>query len=112
MQGGELPGRILDKLPAKAEMILIGNLSEKDLVIPCSNFYFGSKKIRGFFFDRYLRDELDDDTRHKFFHDIALDLKNGGQLFGTKVAKEMKLEEWDQALNQISDKSQEGKIIL
>ncbi|CDW72789.1 zinc-binding dehydrogenase family protein [Stylonychia lemnae] len=112
MQGGDLPGKILDRLPAKSEMILIGNLAEKDLVVPCSNFYYDSKKIRGFFFDRYLREELDDETEHKFFHIIAQDLKNGGMIFGTKVAKEMKLEEWDQALNQISDKSQEGKIIL
>jgi hypothetical protein len=93
-------------------MILIGNLAEKDLKIPCQNFYFDSKKIRGFFLERFLREELDEDTQHKFFHQIAEDLRSGGQIFGTKIAKEMRLEEWDQALKQIDDKNLEGKIIL
>jgi hypothetical protein len=42
-------------------MVLIGNLSEKDLVLPCSNFFYESKKIRGFFLDRYLREELEEE---------------------------------------------------
>jgi hypothetical protein len=112
MQGGDMPGRILDRLPIKSDMIIIGNLAEQDLKLSCSNFYFDSKRIRGFFLLRFLREELDDDTRHKFFHFIAEDLKNGGKIFGTKIAKEMRLEEWDQALKSIDDKNLQGKIIL
>jgi len=93
-------------------MILMGNLEEKDLTLPCSSFFMDSKKICGFFLERYLKCELNEDTYHKFFHTIADDLKRGGELFGTKVGKEMKLEEWDQALNQIDSKNFEGKIIL
>eukprot|EP00347_Sterkiella_histriomuscorum_P006880 403351084 len=112
MSGGDLPGRILDKLPAKAEMIILGNLAEKELTIPCSSFFLDSKKIRGFFLERYLKEDLDEDTQHKFFHCIADDLKKGGSLFGTQIAKEMKLNEWEQALSQLDDRSLQGKIIL
>lgn len=101
MQGGDFPGKILNQLPAKSEMILIGNLAEKDLVISAQNFYFDQKRIRGFFLERFVKDELDENTLHKFYKYIADDLKNGGNLFGTKVAKEMRLEEWDQAIDQI-----------
>lgn len=112
MQGGDFPGKILNRLPAKTEMILMGNLAEEDLKIPAQNFYFQSKRVRGFFLERFLREELDEETQHKFFHCIAEDLKSGGKIFGTNVAKEMKLEEWDTALKQIDDKNLQGKIIL
>ena len=112
MQGGDFPGKILTKLPAKSEMIILGNLTEEELKIPAQNFFFESKRIRGFFLERYLREELDEETQHKFFHRIAEDMKSGGNVFGTNVAKEMKLEEWDTALKQIDDKNLQGKIIL
>jgi len=92
-------------LPLKSEMLILGSLSQKDLVLPASCFYFESKHIRGFFLERFIKEELNDQEYKNFCGIIADDLKNGGKIFGTKCAKEMKLEEWNQALNQIDNVS-------
>lgn len=112
MHGGDLPGRILQCLPQCSQMLVLGSLSQKNLVLPANCFYFQSKNIRGFFLERFMREELSQQEYKDFCRIIADDLKNGGKIFGTKVAKEMKLEEWNQALNQMDSVSKEGKIIL
>lgn len=56
--GGNLPGQIFDKMPQKSLMIVVGSLSEKDLILPASEFYLESKSIRGFFLEKFLKEEL------------------------------------------------------
>jgi hypothetical protein len=51
MLGGDLPGRVLHRLPTGSEMMVIGSLTNKDLVLPASTFYLENKQIRGFFLD-------------------------------------------------------------
>jgi hypothetical protein len=56
--------------------------------------------IRGFFLEDYLRNELSSQEYKEFSRMIADDLKNGSKLFGQlHIAKTMKLDEFDQALN-------------
>lgn len=80
-------------------MLILGSLTKQDLVIPASVFYFQSKCIRGFFLERFVTEELSQAEYRDFIRLIAEDLSAGGAVFGTKVAKEMRLEEWSQALN-------------
>ena len=95
MLGGEIPGKILQYLPVKSEMVILGNLSRKDLVLPASSFFFQSKKIRGFFLERFIEEELTEQEYKSFCTQIAQDINSGGKCFGTKIAKEMKLDEWN-----------------
>jgi len=39
-------------------------------------------------------------------------LASGGKLFGLKVVKVMKLDEWEEAIHQAKELASEGKVIL
>lgn len=58
MLGGDIPGRVFGLLPTNTLMVVIGSLTTQDLVIPAHSFYFESKKIRGFFLERFYEEEL------------------------------------------------------
>ena len=59
-----------------------------------------------------MQEELSKQEYLDFARFIAEDLKSGGKIFGTRVGKEMKLDEWNQALNQMDTVSKEGKKII
>lgn len=59
------------------------------------------KKICGFALTRYIQEELPKEKFNEFKKWISEDINSGGKLFGTKIAKEMKLEEWNKALDQV-----------
>jgi hypothetical protein len=38
--GGDMPGKILMRLPECSQMLVLGSLTKKDLVLPAAAFYF------------------------------------------------------------------------
>jgi hypothetical protein len=77
-----------------------------------TEFFVHNKKIWGFNLESYLREELSDDRRREFMKCIQDDINSGGKLFGAKVAREMELQEWNKAIEQVDQVCQEGKILL
>jgi len=47
-------------------MIVIGSLTQKDLILPAHSFYLENKRIRGFFLERFAREELNEGERKDF----------------------------------------------
>ncbi len=54
--GGDLASRIFKATPPKSHFILVGNLSEKDLVLPAQALFLEGKMIRGFSLERFIRE--------------------------------------------------------
>ena len=52
------------------------------------------------------------DRRKQFFKIIQDDINAGGKLFGTKIAKEFRLEDWNQALESVDKYADQGKVLL
>lgn len=92
-------------------MLLAGNVEGADLKISSKEFYMHNKKIRGFDFESYVMFEVDDERRKHLFEIIQDDINSGGEYFGSEIAQEFKLDEWQQALNSVEN-VQEGKRIL
>lgn len=105
--GGEMSGKLFSWMPSQSEMILVGNLSSQDMSLCTTEFFIHNKRIRGFNLEDYLRDEVSDDNRifnftynrKRFFQIIQDDINSGGKIFGATIAKEMNLDQWNEALN-------------
>ena len=112
--GGEMSGRIFEKMPMCSEMILLGNLSNESLKLNATEFFMHSKRIRGFNLEDYFYRELPEDRRKHFVEIIQDDFnKNSGELFGkVSIAKELKFDEWQQALQMVESLQDQGKILL
>jgi len=93
-------------------MILLGNLSNADLKICTSDFFMSNKRIRGFNLVYYLRDEVSEERRRQIYKIVEDDINAGGEYFGAKIAKEFKLEDYSQALDQVEQLQDEGKVLL
>ncbi|CDW83403.1 zinc-binding dehydrogenase family protein [Stylonychia lemnae] len=109
--GGDLTGRVFKMMPPKSQLIIVGNLSEKDLTLPVTQLFLEGKQIRGFFLERYLKEELTQAQFSQLCDVVREDFKNGGKVFGVSATKEMDLKEWDKALNEL-DNIHGGKILL
>ena len=46
----------------------------------------------------YIRDEMKDERRRDLMKIIEGDINAGGEYFGASIAKEFRLEDWNQAL--------------
>eukprot|EP00347_Sterkiella_histriomuscorum_P023523 403334315 len=109
--GGDLTGRIFNCMPPKSTLIMVGNLSNEDLKLPVTQLFVEGKQIKGFFLERYLREELPKATYNQFCDEIKEDFKSGGKKFGVQACKEMDLKDWDKALDQL-ESLHGGKILL
>ena len=109
--GSEWSGRLFSCMPRGSHMLLAGNVEGADLKILSKEFYMHNKKIRGFDFESYVMFEVDDERRKHLFEIIQDDINSGGEYFGSEIAQEFKLDEWQQALNSVEN-VQEGKRIL
>ena len=52
------------------------------------------------------------EERKKWFDYVAEDLYNGGAIFGSKIAKEVKLEDWLQAVEDSEKDASVGKYLI
>lgn len=100
-------------MPASSEMILLGNLSNKNLNLNATEFFMHNKRIRGFNLTDYVRCELSEERRKQLIGIIQEDISAGGKFFGAKVAKEFRFaEDWSKALDQVERLQNQGKVLL
>ena len=52
------------------------------------------------------------EERRKWFDYVADDLKNGGAIFGSRIVKEVPLEEWEAAIPDSEKSASEGKYLI
>jgi len=63
--GGELPGKIFEKMLSGSEMIVIGNLSHTPLVINSGDMIFTQKVIKGFLMSTWIN-SISKEEKHKW----------------------------------------------
>lgn len=96
--GSEKSGTLFEQMPANSEMIVLGNISNASLKLSTTEFFMHNKRIRGFNVISYIRDEMKDERRRDLMKIIEDDINSGGEYFGASIAKEFRLEDWNQAL--------------
>ena len=52
------------------------------------------------------------EERRKWFDYVGDDLHNGGKIFGSKIAKEVPLEDWKNAIYDSEKVASEGKYLI
>lgn len=62
-------------MPDKSCLVVVGNLSNEDLQLPITRLFVEGKQIKGFFLERYLREELSQATFNQFCEEIKQDFK-------------------------------------
>ena len=90
----------------------MGNLAGADLKLCTTEFFMHNKRIRGFNLENYVAKELSDENRRHYFKIIQDDINSGGEIFGTTVAKEFRLDEWNKAIDSVEECMHEGKVLL
>jgi NADPH:quinone reductase-like Zn-dependent oxidoreductase len=109
--GGDFPKQVFSKMPPKSELIIVGNLTGKEISFSSIDLLLFRKKIDGMFFLNWVI-EISEEERQKAFKAIADDLKNGGKKYGSKILKSRPLEEWREALDEREEVASQGKLLI
>lgn len=109
--GGDLAGNILEKMPAKSVMVCYGNLTKTKVTIESQEFHWSDKQVVGLMMFRWVC-SLTDDERNKWFKYVADDLKNGGQIFGSKIVKTVDLVDFKTFIEESESQASEGKYLV
>ncbi|CDW91391.1 zinc-binding dehydrogenase family protein [Stylonychia lemnae] len=109
---GNIPGDILAKMPPKSLMVAYGILSNIRLSFDSFDLIKNDKCIQSFFLYRWLN-SLEPEIKKQWFERVADDLQNNKcQIFGTKIVKQIALEEWREAIDESEKVASQGKYII
>jgi len=110
--GGDVTGKIFEKMVPESEMLIIGNLSHTPLVLNSGDIIFGAKVTRGFILYRWWV-KLTEEEKKSWTSVVTEDFKaDGAQIFGTHILKEVTLGEWREAMEEAPKVATQGKIIF
>lgn len=111
--GGDLPGEILKRMPAKSKVVCVGNLTHTKVSFDSEDLHWADKDITGLMMFRWVS-SLSDAERLEQFALIANDLKaeGGPKIFGTKIIKTVKLEDWESVINDSGADASQGKYLV
>jgi NADPH:quinone reductase-like Zn-dependent oxidoreductase len=109
--GGDFAGKVFAKMPNESEMIIYGNLTHAPLVLDSGDVLFNERVLKGFILNKWYY-KLSKEDRHYWSKLVTDDLKDGGHIFGSHIAKEFKLEQWREAFGERSTLATAGKILL
>jgi len=109
---GALTGKILNLLPYGSTAYVYGALSKGAVgEIGVAQYIFQGKTITGFWLSAWLK-SLTEEDKIKSSGFVVSDLSAGGEIFGTHVAKEYALDDWQQAVKESLTNASEGKVII
>ncbi len=94
--GGDLAGKILEKMPPSSLMYIVGNLTFTPLVLSSGDMIFQAKSALSLYMPNWLKDQGAEAP--KLLMRVSDDLRDGGKIFGTHTCKTMKLSQWREAL--------------
>lgn len=109
--GGELPGKVLAKMPAHSTAFVYGALGGDFFHYKPGNFIFRCSTVSFFWLGVWL-DTLTKEERLKWFALIVKDISEGGKYFGTTNGKIFKLSEFKEAIQNQNENATEGKTII
>ena len=109
--GGELPGKVFAKMPPKSTMVVYGNLSKQNPSFDSYDFRWGDKNITSLILFRYIS-AIPAEERQKCFKLVTEDLASGGAIFGSRIVKEVLLDEWEAAIPESEKVASEGKYLI
>jgi hypothetical protein len=93
-------------------MVVYGNLSKKKVSFEPQEFHWADKHISGLMMFRWVS-SLSLEERRKWFKVVTDDLhKNGGKIFGSKIHKEVDLENWQTAIADSEKDASQGKYLV
>ena len=109
--GGSFPSKVLSLMPKFSTMYVYGNLSGESIHYDATNLIFKCHNISHFFIMSWIQNLTAEEKSH-WFGMIVDDIKEGGEVFGSKIAKKFPIEEFEAAMRYANDHGSEGKVIL
>jgi NADPH:quinone reductase-like Zn-dependent oxidoreductase len=109
--GGELPGDVLSRMPAKSVMVVYGNLTHQRISLAAHTFHWLDQSIISLVMLRWVI-SLPIEERRRWFKEVADDLADGGKIFGTKIIKTLPLAEWEKFLVDSEADATQGKYLI
>lgn len=109
--GGDLPGKVLVKMPAKSTCYVYGALGGDFFHYKPGNFIFKMSTVTFFWLGVWL-ETLTKEERVKWFSLIVSDISSGGKYFDTTLGKKFKLSEFKEAIKNQNENATEGKTII
>ncbi len=111
-QGGNLPSRIVDKMPFDSKMVTCGNINNEKLAgFSTTDFIFKGKSIEGFQILNYLQD-ISEEEKKGIYNEILKSLEDGNSEYFTNISKEYPIEDFNKGYEDYLANSSLGKIIF
>jgi NADPH2:quinone reductase len=109
--GGDIPGRVLGKMPRFASVFVFGAQGMDYFKYKPGNFIFSQHSVCGFWLGSWM-ETLTDEERNKWFNVIVDDLSSGGEVFGSTILETYPLNDFQAAIDESHKVASQGKIIL
>lgn len=113
-QGGNLPSRILDKMPFDSRMVSCGNINNQKLFgFSTTDFIFKGKSIEGFQILNYIK-EISNQKRTELYDTVMDSLieQNENSEYFTNIYKEYDIKDFDKGYKDYENNASFGKIIF
>jgi NADPH:quinone reductase len=106
--GGEMSGRLLNAMPPKSELRILGAFSMQPVTALIEDFIFLDKTIKGIWVSTWFK-SLGPDGIHKVMKEVAPLL---GTTLNSKVSKIFKMEEYSDSFKFYKENSGKGKVLF
>jgi len=91
---GDLPGDIFKKMPANSTMVSYGALTHAKASYDSVDLFLSTKHIEPLYLVPWVA-SIPDEERSYWFKYVADDLAKGGAIFGSKIIRNVKLDQWE-----------------
>lgn len=108
---GDFPAKVFAEMPANSEFVIIGNLTMANLDLNTTDVLFHNKTLRSYLMMHEMA-VLPQQEKDRIFKIISDDLRDGGKIFGSKIVKEIELENYEEGFNIQNQLATDGKILL
>lgn len=109
--GGDITAKIFKMMPQKSEVAVIGCLSGQSIPFDSSDLIFNSKVIRGHILHDWLT-KVSDADKQMYLKEVSDDLKTGGKLYGSVIARTLNLSDFKKAIEENEQYASMGKTLI
>lgn len=92
-------------------MVVVGNLTGQKLLLNSGDILFNDKSVVGFYLSKWIS-VVGPEEAQRAFKAVSDDLRDGGKIFGTQIAREFQLSQFKEALVEGPKIATEGKILI
>lgn len=108
---GEVASYVFSSMPNHSTMYVYGFLSMESITYEPKDILFRSQSISHFWLPVWIN-SLTQEESEKWIKEIGVDISSGGEVFGTKIGKTFKLDQFSEAMTYARKNGSEGKTII